>query len=379
MLVAAFKVHVGVRAGVACGPHEIGPAPAFKHEGVSAAAVEPHIENVGDAFIIRRVTPRAEIFGGAFITPCVDPIGHHGGDDAGVDLGIVEILAGLAVDKQRDRHAPGALAAEHPVGPPFDHRTNPVAALFGHKPRGGDGGNSLFAQGFAGRAPVHRHEPLGRAAVDHLGLGAPRMGVGVLVVSAGRQQAANLAQGGADRAIGGVELGVDDRALAAQPRPIGAILAIALDRELRLQPVRLAQVKIVLAMVGRHVDQAGAAVGGDKVARQEGPGPREEAAEVVHRVAGDGAGEVGAFVDRGFTVRSKFARQKVTANRFLINNLDAVSCIVRVHFCEFDGRDPTAGIGHPRQLSLKSIAELGKQTPGDNERLASPCRHDKIR
>ena len=60
-------------------------------------------------------------------------------------------------------------------------------------------------------------------------------------------------------------------------------------------PLRLAQLEIVLAMVGRHVDEAGALVGGDEVAGQERPRLGEEAAELVHRVAGDGAGEVGAF------------------------------------------------------------------------------------
>ena len=59
--------------------------------------------------------------------------------------------------------------------------------------------------------------------------------------------------------------------------------------------MRAAQLEIVLAMVGRHVDEAGALVGGDEVAGQERARLGEEAAELVHRVAGDGAGEVGAF------------------------------------------------------------------------------------
>ncbi len=84
-------------------------------------------------------------------------------------------------------------------------------------------------------------------------------------------------------------------ALAAEPQPVLAIFAVALDREHRVDAVGLAQLEIILAMVGRHMDQAGAAVGGDEVAGQEGAGPGEEAAEMVHRVAGDGAGEVGAF------------------------------------------------------------------------------------
>ena len=84
-------------------------------------------------------------------------------------------------------------------------------------------------------------------------------------------------------------------ALAAEPQPVLAIFAVGLDREHRIDAVRLAQLEIILAMVGRHMDQAGAAVGGDELAGQEGAGLGEEAAEMVHRVAGDGAGEVGAF------------------------------------------------------------------------------------
>src|SRR3546814_19541222 len=81
-----------------------------------------------------------------------------------------------------------------------------------------------------------------------------------------------FAQVGAERAVGGVELGVDDAALAAEPRPVGAVLAVALDREDGVDAVRLAQVEIILAMVGRHMDEAGDAVGGDEIARAEGAG-----------------------------------------------------------------------------------------------------------
>ena len=87
------------------------------------------------------------------------------------------------------------------------------------------------------------------------------------------------------------------RALPAEPGPVLAVLAVGLDREHRVDAVRLAQLEVVLAVVGRHVDEAGAAVGGDEVAGQERPRLGEEPAEVVHRVAGDGAGEVGAFDD----------------------------------------------------------------------------------
>ncbi len=59
--------------------------------------------------------------------------------------------------------------------------------------------------------------------------------------------------------------------------------------------MRLAQFEIVLAVVRRHMDESGAAVGGDEIAREEWARLGEEPAEVVHRVAGDGAGEFGAL------------------------------------------------------------------------------------
>ena len=113
----------------------------------------------------------------------------------------------------------------------------------------------------------------------------------MLVIRGCREQPAAVAQIAADRPVGGVELGVDDAALAAEPAPILAIFAVALDREHRVDAMRLAQVEIVLAMVGRHVDEAGAGVGGDELAGQERARPGVEVAEAVHRVAGDRSGE----------------------------------------------------------------------------------------
>ena len=134
------------------------------------------------------------------------------------------------------------------------------------------------------------------------------MRVGVLVVRARAQQAAGFAQVRADRPIRRVEVGVDNRAAAlvvtAQPRPVVSIHAAIVDREDRIDPVLAAQVEVVLAMVGRHVDEAGAAIGGDEIARQHRAEGFVEPAEGVHRVADLGSGEVGAFaapmlVDRG--------------------------------------------------------------------------------
>ncbi len=145
---------------------------------------------------------------------------------------------------------------------------------------------------------IHRDEPLRRRAEDDLGLRTPAVRVAVGEWR-GRQQSARVAQVAADRPVGRVEIGVDDtaRALVAarKPAPVVAIDAVALDREGRAEAVLPAQQEIVLAMIGRHMDEAGTGIGGDEIAGQERARPGEEAAELVHRVAGGGACEVGAF------------------------------------------------------------------------------------
>ena len=121
------------------------------------------------------------------------------------------------------------------------------------------------------------------------------MRVAVLEVRARREQRACLAQVRADRPVGRIELGVDDAALSAEPQPVGPVEAAGIDREYRIDAIGAAQLEIVLAMVGCHVDEAGALVGGNEVAGKERPRLGEEAAELVHRVTRDCAGELGAF------------------------------------------------------------------------------------
>jgi hypothetical protein len=141
------------------------------------------------------------------------------------------------------------------------------------------------------------------------------MRVAVAIVGARRKQRSGGAEVSADRPVGGVELGVDDAALAREPAPVGAVLAVALDREDRVDAVRLAQVEVVFAVIGGHVDEAGPLLGRDEISGEEGARAGEEAANGVHRVAGDGSGEVGAFKSR-----SKFARK--IARAVVISRVD---------------------------------------------------------
>ena len=223
MLVGAFAIEVGA---------DVGPVAGFDQEGVGRARIEPDVEDVGDRLVIVEAVAIAEQSLMIRPEPGVGAAFVEGVEDAAVDHGVLEIVAGFAMDVERDRHAPGALAAEHPVGPPLDHRAHPVLRFLRHPARVVDRLERGLAQ--AGRAAVHRDEPLRGAAVDDLGLGAPAVRIGVPEIGAGREQAARLLEVRADRPVGRVEPGVDHRALAAEPEPVVAIFAVVGDREHRI-------------------------------------------------------------------------------------------------------------------------------------------------
>ena len=185
MLVRPFEIEIGDRVGIAFGAHQIRPAPAFQHEGMGRTRIKPHIENVGDTFVIVHRVIGAQIFGGARLFPGIDAFFGDRRHDPRIHRRIDQHIASVAMHKQRQRHAPGALARQHPVGAAFDHGTDAVAAFFGHKRGGLDRRHRAFAQSARGQHRVeivracrqdrrdlfvHRHEPLRRAAKDHFGL-----------------------------------------------------------------------------------------------------------------------------------------------------------------------------------------------------------------
>ena len=130
MLVGALQIEIRR-------PVLFGPMPAFEHESMSGAAIEPDVENVGDHLVIVGVAI-AEEMGGIGQVPGVDAMTVNGLHDPAVDLPVDQQLARFLLDEQGDRDAPGPLAADHPVGTLLNHRAQAVATLLWHEAGAGD-------------------------------------------------------------------------------------------------------------------------------------------------------------------------------------------------------------------------------------------------
>ena len=110
----------------------------FQHERVRRAGIEPDIENIVDLLPVFVGELAEETLARAGRVPGVGAFRLEGVDDGGTDIGIVEDLDRavlLVLDEQGDRHAPGALAGNHPVRPGFDHAGDAVFALRRHPAR----------------------------------------------------------------------------------------------------------------------------------------------------------------------------------------------------------------------------------------------------
>ena len=145
MLVGAFEIEVGR-------PLEV--RPLLQHEGVRGAGIEPDVEDVAHLLVGGNVVDQAaeEPLGGAVGEPGVRALGPEGGGEAlriGLVVGKVrsgDDLAALAVAEHGDRHAPGALAADHPVGPVLDHGAQAVLSGARDEARLVDGREGARAQ-----------------------------------------------------------------------------------------------------------------------------------------------------------------------------------------------------------------------------------------
>ena len=289
MLVGALEIEVGRPLRVRA---------ALQGEGVGRAGIEPDVEDVLDLLVLLRIVGAEEV-GRRPGEPGVGALGADQAQDAGVDLFVVQRLAGLLVDEHGQRRAPGALPADQPVGTGLDHRTDTVLAGGREEGRGVDGVQRPLAQGRGvGRVRVdrrvHADEPLRRVAEDHGGFGAPGVRIGVLHPPA-RQQGAGLDQLVDDRGVGRAELaGLLALGLqhleAAEQRHVVVIGAVRIDGlgDLAMAVGQPDQV-VVGAVAGGGVDEAGAGVVGDVVAGQQRHGEAVAGVEPGQRMGADHA------------------------------------------------------------------------------------------
>ena len=156
VLVRALEIH-----------HRVGPAlePAarlevvadLEREGVRRARVEPDVEHHPDLLVGGRIVAegREEPRRRVGRKPGVRPLRLEGGGDRLVDALVLEDAVGAALDEDRDRRAPGALARDHPVGLRLDHAGDPVLPLRRHPLHRLDRGKGAMAQ----RIPLDRRSP----------------------------------------------------------------------------------------------------------------------------------------------------------------------------------------------------------------------------
>src|ERR1700682_1966582 len=172
-----------LHASSASEPRKRSRAPSLYQAGGPRAGVDPAVAHV--ASLPPRFTgERAEkAFAGAVHVPGVGAFLLEGISDARVDGVVLQDFGGAVAvfpHEHRDRHAPGALARDHPVGLAIDHAVDAVLARRRHPLRHRDGFKCPVPKSIqrinSGTFPsdgtrcdrlIHRDEPLRRVSEDH--------------------------------------------------------------------------------------------------------------------------------------------------------------------------------------------------------------------
>src|SRR5215472_10809591 len=151
MLVRALEIKIGR-------PAEL--RPLLEHKGVCRARIEPHLDDIGDLFPFGGVIGVAKELRRFGTEPDVGTGLFHGGGYTLDDDSVPQRLAGLPVREHRDRHPPGALTRDAPIGLALDHRRDAVSALWWNPAGLGDPSQSFLPQ----TVGLHTDEPLRRVA-----------------------------------------------------------------------------------------------------------------------------------------------------------------------------------------------------------------------
>ena len=169
MLVGALQIHV--RDPVRRPVH-----PVAQHESVGGPAVEPDVEDVEHLLPLRRIVAVAqEPRLGPRHVPRIRALRLERGDDAGIDGRVVQqeiAIRRLRTDSREagQRHAPGPLPRQHPVGPVLDHRVQPVAPRSSASTPPARRWRSAPARAPSRRTRPARRRPSGRWHANHCGV-----------------------------------------------------------------------------------------------------------------------------------------------------------------------------------------------------------------
>src|SRR5690606_27649007 len=227
---------------------------------------KPDIQGIQNFFVLVGVC--AQQFVLVDVVPGVDAAGFHRlSHFLDQRLGVRVQLLGFLVDKQGDRHTPGALTGNAPVRALLEHGFTAVLAPARTPADALDGFQGIGAQ----VELVHADEPLGCGPVDQRGFGAPAVRVAVAEFLRAHQFAFTL-QGGTNRLVGLVH--VHTGKLAGR-LGVGAVGFHQVDGA---NAVGLAYFKVFHTVVWRGVYGTGTSVQGDVIAQQH------RHLLVVHRV-----------------------------------------------------------------------------------------------
>ena len=337
VLIGTLQIQIGriiePRAGDRPARHQ-----APQHPRPGGARIKPHIHGVG---ALAPLVGLAGPPGGQQVHLTALPphirsmLGHQRLNVAQTGF-IQQHLAGLAVIKHRDRHAPGALARDAPIAPVLHHRLDAIATAGGHPAHLLNRRQGLLAK------RRHRGEPLLGGTENRRFTGAPVVGIPVLVALFG-QQHPRIPQGRDDGAIGILE--------HIQPgeRPrLRRQDAVLIHRTQHRQTVLAPGVEIIDAMAGGGVHQARARLHRDVIApHQHRRGAIEQGMAVLD------AGQFAALEGhQGLEVQSGGVAQ---ALHQVQGHQQIAGCLL--------GRPPVAAEGVV-QVAVHRHRQVGGQGPG---------------
>ena len=309
--------------------------------------------------------------GFVFLPPDVGAVLGDQRLDVGQALGVEEHLAGFTVVEHGNRHPPGALAGDAPVAAIAHHRFDAIATA-GWQPRHRvDRRQGLLTE------TGHRGEPLFGGAEDGRFLGAPVVGIAMLIALFG-QQHAGIAQGGDDRRIGILE----HVQAGKRARLIGEGAGFIHRAEHR-QAVLAAGVEVVDAVAGGCVHQARARFGGDVVATEH-----HRAGALQQRMAIADALQLGSLhrqqrfegpIQAGLEAVDQIPGHHQIARGRLRSAAVAADGVIQgpIHRHRQVGRQGPGGGGPDRHEQLFAMAMVGGAFDAEGPQLARQARRQR--